>query len=165
MRPLLSGLMLLAMFSGCARYQSFRVLDAQTRQPLDGVQTERLEGSIQLSPMPFVLLDSLSPVERKNSDASGTVKFGKRGKKFAFNPQSGNPGFDRAYVVGTWSGAKILYPDQMNEVHVKAVDGVVEVPLHRSTSPQERSTAGSLRGRPSLSDSSHALTGFESPLK
>lgn len=161
----LSYLLLLACLSGCARYQSFRVLDAQSGRPIDGVQAERLEGSLQLSPMPFVLLDSVSPVERQNSDSSGTVKFKKAGKKFAFNLQSGTPGFDRAYVVGSGSGVKIVYPDQRREIRVKAVDGVVEVPLHRSDASASRAASTPSKGQLLLGDSPTIQTGFVRPLK
>lgn len=158
------GLTLACCLSGCARYQSFRVLDAQSGKPIDGVQAERLEGDLKLSRMPFVLLDSVSPVERQNSDASGTVKFKKAGQKFAFNLQSGMPGFDRAYVVGSGSGVKIVYPDERREVHVKPVDGVVEIPLHRSHGSAAQA-AKPAKGKLLLSDSSTVQTGFARPMK
>jgi hypothetical protein len=129
MRNLLPSLLLLLFACGCARTQTFRVVDSQSGRPLDGVQSERLEGKVRPSAMPLVLLNDLSPVEHGTTDSSGVVKFQKPGKEFAFNPTSKNPECGRAYVASTWSGATIRYPDEHREVAVKPIDGVIEVPL------------------------------------
>ena len=134
MRTFVPTLLLLLLLSGCARLQTFRVVDAQSGQPLDGVQAERLDGSVRPSAVPLVLADTLSPVERQASDPSGAVNFKKAGAQFAFNPRSNSPGYGRAFVAATWSGVKIRYPDEHREVPVKPIDGVVEVPLRTPNS-------------------------------
>ena len=129
MRLLVSGLLLLFLVAGCSRLQTFRVVDAQSGQPLDGVRAERLEGHLQTSEIPLVLLDAMSPVEAHATDASGSVVFQGPGAKFMVNPSSKNPSYNQAYVTATWSGAKVLYPAEHREISVKARDGVVEIPL------------------------------------
>ncbi|MGD0898814.1 MAG: hypothetical protein ABR915_13335, partial [Thermoguttaceae bacterium] len=109
MRLLVTGILLLFMLPGCARLQTFRVVDAQSGQPVDGVRAERLEGSIQASELPLVLLDSLSPVEKGATNASGAMTFEKTGTKFWFNPSAKNPAYGQAYVTATWAGARICY--------------------------------------------------------
>ena len=99
--------------------------------PIEGIEAERLSGSIQLSPAPFVLLDSLSPVERKPTDEGGKVAFESSGKDFAVNPRSTTPGYSRAYVTATWSGAKIVYPDERREQDVRPINGIVDIPIRR----------------------------------
>ena len=129
MRTLLPSLLLLGLLSGCARFQTLRVVDAQSGQPLDGVRVERLHGSLRPSAMPLVLLNTVSPVERKMTDDSGSVTFEKAGTQVMCNPDFMNPAYGRAYVTATWSGAKICYPDEYREISVKPVAGVVEIPL------------------------------------
>jgi hypothetical protein len=124
MRPLVSGLLLPLLLSGCARLQTFRVVD-ESGEPLRGVPVERLEGSLQLDPVPFFLLDSMSPVEKRTTDATGSVAFHEGGKQFMVNPQSKN----QAYVTATWSGAKVCYPAESREIAVKRTGGVVEIAL------------------------------------
>jgi hypothetical protein len=143
MRTFVPTLVLLLLLSGCARLQTFRVVDAQSGQPLDGVQAERLDGSVRPSAIPLVLADTLSPVERQAADPSGAVNFKKAGSQFAFNPRSGNPGYGRAFVAATWSGVKIRYPDEQREVPIKPIDGVVEVPLPKQ-GPGSKSSAAAL---------------------
>jgi hypothetical protein len=126
MRPLVSGLLLSLLLSGCARLQTFRVVD-ESGEPLRGVPVERLEGSLQLDPVPFFLLDSMSPVEKRTTDGTGSVTFHEGGKQFMVNPRSNN----QVYVTATWSGAKICYPAERpsREISVRRTDGVVEVAL------------------------------------
>ena len=129
MRTLISGMLPLVLAGGCSRIQTFRVVDAKTGQPLDGVRAERLEGSIRPSSMPFVLFDQVAPIETKNTDATGAVAFQQPGQKFMINPSSKDPSHNQAYVVATHSGAKIIYPAEHREFTVQARDGVVEIPL------------------------------------
>ena len=75
MRKFAPGLLLLGLLWGCSPLQNFRVVDAQTGQPVDGVQIERLHAGLQPSAMPFVLLKTLDPVEKKTTDASGSAAF------------------------------------------------------------------------------------------
>jgi hypothetical protein len=133
MRSLVSAVLLLSIVSGCAQIQTFRVVDAQSGQPVESVRGERLQGSIRASELPLVLLDSLSPVEAASTNASGSMAFEKAGTKFWFNPSSKNPAYGQAYVTATWSGATIHYPDECRDISVKAVNGVVEVPLPSRT--------------------------------
>jgi hypothetical protein len=131
MRPFVLGLLLPLLLSGCARLQTFRVVD-QSGQPVGGVPVERLQGSLQLDPVPFFLLDSMSPVEKRTSDGSGSVAFHESGKQFMVNPQSKN----QAYVTATWSGAKVCYPAESREISVNRTGGVVEIPLPNGPSGQ-----------------------------
>jgi len=153
-------LLLLALTSGCARFQTFRVVDSQSGRPVSGIQAERLDASLRPSAMPLVILDEMSPVERGSSDTSGVVKFEKPGKQFAFNPCSQNPACGRAYAAATWSGVKIRYPDENREVLVKPINGIVEVPLPKpgpqkdsKADRRQRSDSASLANRPAWPDS------------
>ncbi len=131
MRTLMVALLLLALSAGCG-VQSFRLVDAQTGLPLDGVQAERLHGSLQASKLPLVLHDVLDPVESQNSDATGRVAFQSSGTKFMFNPTAKNQTspYGEAYVTAGLSGVKICYPNEHREITVKPVAGVVQVPLY-----------------------------------
>jgi hypothetical protein len=124
-------LLLLSLLPGCMGVQTFRLVDAQSGLPLDGVQGERLHGSIQASQVPLVLHNVLDPVESQNSDAAGRVAFQASGTKFMFNPTAKNQmsAYGEAYVTAGWSGVKICYPTEHREISVKPVAGVVEVPL------------------------------------
>jgi len=140
MRTLISGLLLLSLLTGCARFQTVRIVDAQSGRPLEGVQVERLQGSVRPSAIPLVLFNSLTPVERQTTDAAGSITFQESGTQVMCNPSSRNPAYGRAYVTAGWTGAKICYPDEYREISVKPVAGVVEVPLpnRRSGSPVRR---------------------------
>jgi hypothetical protein len=131
MRLLVSGLLLPLLLSGCARLQTFRVVD-ESGEPLRGVPVERLQGSLQLDPVPFFLLDSMSPVEKSTTDNSGSVAFHESGKQFMVNPQSKN----QAYVTATWSGAKVCYPAECREISVNRIGGVVDIPLSHGPSAE-----------------------------
>ena len=134
MRQSLLGLLVFSfclLGSGCAGLQSFRVVDAQSGLPVAGIEAERLSGSVRASPVPFLLMNMLSPVERKPSDSSGAVAFETSGKHFAVNPRSTAAGYGRAYVTATWSGATINYPDEHRQVEVRPINGMIEVPLRR----------------------------------
>ena len=122
-------LALLLLLCGCTRLQTFRVVDSQSGQPIEGVQVERLHSSIQPSAMPLVLLKSLSPVEKEVTDSSGMSKFKESGTQAMLNPDSKNPAYGKAYVSTTWTGVKVIYPDEYREISVKPVNGVVEIPL------------------------------------
>jgi hypothetical protein len=117
------------LLSGCTQLQTFRVVDSQSGQPIEGVQVERLRSSIEPSSMPFVLFKSLSPVEKQTTDESGVSTFKEPGTQAILNPDGKNPAYNKAYVTTTWSGVKVLYPDDYREISVKPVDGVVEIPL------------------------------------
>jgi len=123
------GVLPVLCFSGCTRLQAVRVVDAQSGRPLEGVHVERLQSSVRPSPMPLVLYDALSPVERQVTDASGATAFKEPGTKVMCNPSMKNPAYGRAYVKSGLSGVTICYPDEYREITVKPVDGVVEVPL------------------------------------
>ena len=129
MRKIISGLALLLLLCGCTRLQTFRVVDSQSGQPIEGVQVERLHGSVKPSAMPFVLLDSVSPVEKQTTDSSGMSRFKESGTQAMLNPDSKNPAYGKAYVSTSWSGVKVIYPDEYREISVTPVDGVVEIPL------------------------------------
>jgi hypothetical protein len=124
---LISALLLLSL-SGCARLQTMRVVD-QSGQPVNEVQVERLQGGIKPSPMPFVLVNSLTPAEKKSTDKAGSVAFDKAGKQFMVNPSSKNSAYGSAFVTVTLTGAKVCYPAESREISVSAVDGVIEIPL------------------------------------
>ena len=128
---LASSLLLAAILSGCASQQTFRVVDAKSGEPLGDVRVERLEGGYRLSPMPFVVLNELSPAEKQTTNESGSVTFQKSGSKFMVNPSDTNPAYNHAYVTATWSGAKVRYPSEYREFSVTRKDGVVEIPLQR----------------------------------
>jgi hypothetical protein len=129
MRSPIAILLLLFILPGCTRLQTFRVVDARSGEPLDGVQGERLEGSLRPSKIPLILENRLSPDEAQTSNASGSIAFEKPGAKFMFNPSSKNPEYSEACVTTSPSGAKILYPDEYREISVKPSKGVVEIPL------------------------------------
>jgi hypothetical protein len=129
MQRTMSRLALLLLLCGCTRLQTFRVVDSQSGQPIEGVQVERLNSSIQPSAMPFVLLKSLSPVEKEVTDSSGMSRFKESGTQAMLNPDSKNAAYGKAYVSTSWSGVKVLYPDDYRQISVTPVDGVVEIPL------------------------------------
>ena len=120
-----------AILSGCASPQTFRVVDAKSGEPLGDVRVERLEGGYRLSPMPFVVLNELSPAEKQTTNESGSVTFQKSGSKFMVNPSGMDPAYNHAYVTATWSGAKVRYPSEYREFSVTRKDGVIEIPLER----------------------------------
>jgi hypothetical protein len=129
---LASSLLLAAILSGCASQQTFRIVDAKSGEPLGNVRVERLEGCYRPSAMPFVVLNTLSPVEKQTTNESGSVTFQKSGSKFMVNPSGDNADYHDAYVKLTWWGAKVRYPCEYREFSVKRKDGVVEIPLqHR----------------------------------
>ena len=124
-----SSLLLLAILSGCASQPTFRVVDAKSREPLSSLRVERLEASYELSSVPFVVLNDLSPAEKQTTNESGSVTFQKSGSKFMVNPSSRNPLYNHAYVTTTWSGAKVCYPSEHREFSVTKKGGVIEIPL------------------------------------
>jgi hypothetical protein len=144
MRKTISGLILFLTLSGCTRLQTFRVVDSQSGQPIEGVQVERLHGSVKPSAMPFVLVNSLSPVEKELTDSSGMSSFKESGTQAILNPDSKNPAYGKAYVSTSWTGVKVLYPDDYREISVTPVNGVVEIPLpmrHSTIKPKHREIA------------------------
>jgi hypothetical protein len=139
MYKLWPGLLLLSLASGCASLQSFRVVDAQTGQPLEEIKAERLKGNVHFSAIPLVMLDDLAPVERRATDASGAIKFEQAGSQFAFNPSSSHAGYGAAFVTATSSGIVIRYPEERpcRTISVMPINGVVDVPLRRRQSPSK----------------------------
>ena len=128
MRTLVWGLLILACL-GLARMHAFRVVDGSRASPWAAFRPNGWKARCGPSTMPFVLINSYSPVEKHDTDAAGSVNFESSGSKFMVNPLSKNQDYNQAMVTPTWSGAKIYYPAERREVDVQAHDGVVDVPL------------------------------------
>jgi hypothetical protein len=128
MRTIVAGL-LLCLLTGCTTAPAFRVVDAQSHLPLDGIQGERLEAHTEFSKVPFVLLHSMAPVESQTTSTNGAIAFKQTGSEFMFNPSNKNAAYGSAYVTVGWSGTKIVFPDECREISATPVNGVVEIPL------------------------------------
>jgi hypothetical protein len=140
MRVILAASLLVLSFAGCSQMQIFRVVDGQSRQPLDGIRGERLVGKIETSEIPLVLINAQTPVESRESDKTGALTFKQSGAHFMLNPNSKNALYGQAYVTATWSGATICYPEEHREISVPRVDGVVEIPLPTRLAAKPSST-------------------------
>ncbi len=116
MRNLLAGLgLLLAGALGCARAQAFRVVDAQTGEPLGGVWVEQAS-----SP--------LAPGVTLRTDPSGMVQVKDSGGRFALR----KPGYHETQVEAGRSGAKVLSGEDRRQQNVERHAGIIQVPLVRN---------------------------------
>ena len=96
MQRTMSRLALLLLLCGCTRLQTFRVVDSQSGQPIEGVQVERLHGGIAPAPCRSSCWIRSSPVEKQVTDASGVSTFKESGTKAMLNPDSEGPAYGKA---------------------------------------------------------------------
>lgn len=121
---------LVCLAAGCAtaRTSHLRVIDAETGQPLPGVQGDRLAFMWQPAMPGLIPVAIPFPLESVTSDASGRVVFAEQGTDFAFQKE----GYDRVQIAGTLRGFKIKHSDGLPYLALLQ-DGSVEVPLRKST--------------------------------
>ena len=115
--------------AGCAPWRAshLRVVDADTGQPIHGVDVNRRSihwqpGAPGILPVPFP-----SSQESLTSDVSGTVSFENSGESFALRKE----GYEAKIVRTTWLG----FQDEdwlIPMIHPLSFDGSLQVPLERS---------------------------------
>lgn len=110
----LSWTCLAGMLAGCARTQSFRVVDAQTGQPLAGV---------------WVAQGGEAPSAGYNlrTDPIGMVQFPKAGTRYLFTKEGYQPG----HVELKGPVARVRYEGDAETLEVKRYGDLVQVPLRR----------------------------------
>jgi len=107
----LSLAMLLVALGGCARSQTFRVVDARSGKPLEGVWVS--QGAVAGSGYTL------------KTDASGMVQVRKSGSLFSF----GKPGYDETRVEVKGSVAKLQRAADPQGTEVKKYGTLVQVLL------------------------------------
>lgn len=116
MRKFLALLALFGMLAaGCARSQSFRVVDAQTGAPVPGVIVEQ-SGS------------ALRPGTARRTEPTGIAEFNGASGRFTFRKEGY---FETQAEVGS-SSAKVISGEDRRQQTVERHAGLVQVPLVRN---------------------------------
>ena len=111
---------------GCARVQTFRVVDAQTGQPIHGVQVERIANVARSGRS--TLPEALNlPVEVSSTNAAGMATFNGPAEQFVLKKD----GYEVAQAETTFTGIQVRYEGKGPEVSAQRIEGIPHIALRR----------------------------------
>lgn len=110
----------------CARVQTFRVIDAETGQPVTGAMAERYADVGRSSPKAST--ESLSlPVEVASTNVGGVATFRGAGQQFSLKKD----GYESVSLRSTLNGVMVRHEGSGKEVPAERVEGMTYIPLRR----------------------------------
>ncbi len=137
-KPLLAILWCVLPLCACARVQTFRVVDAETGQPVHGVQAERF-ADVARATTPGIAEPLSLPVEVSSTNIGGVATFRGSGQQFSLRKE----GYEQVSLRSTMNGVVVRYERTGEEIPAERVEGMTYVPLRRAggAAPSASATA------------------------
>ena len=140
----------------CARVQTFRVVDAETGQPVTGAMAERYadvgRASGRAAP------ESLSlPVEVASTNVGGVATFRGAGQQFSLKKD----GYESVTLRATLNGVMVRHGGSNQELPAERVEGMTYIPLRRISGVASSTPAGTA---PAVAQSGVKQVSYNAPI-
>lgn len=142
-KPLIALVGPVLFFCACARVQTFRVIDAETGHPLNGVQAERIgevsRSSSSANPETLAL-----PVEVASTNVGGVATFTGAGQQFSLRKD----GYDPVSLRATLNGVRVRNERTGEEKFAERVEGMSYIALRRTAGLAQNKATTTVPGSP-----------------
>jgi len=140
----------------CARVQTFRVVDAETGQPVNGAMAERYADVSR--PASSANTESLSlPVEVASTNVGGIAKFRGAGQQFSLKKD----GYESVTFRSTLNGVMVRHESTGREVPAERVEGMTYIPLRRISGVASNTPAAA---PPNVTESGVKQVSYNAPI-